>query len=228
MKPLLIPILFFLISSFSFSLVAQTQYEEFSRPMIDNVIDIAFLYDSIERDSITTNTINIASPQSGSYEGGTSINYDNNTNNSDTASNNDTTNDISSDATNNTGTSTFPLLDDCISINLGNGKPDNNNDFDKYTSSGLNSAYNISSNHLSNTISIYPNPSSHYLCIRNFSATNCTLQIFALNGQLILQQDLLNKQQQFVDIQHIANGSYIVKISNKKAYTSQTFQVIGH
>lgn len=64
-------------------------------------------------------------------------------------------------------------------------------------------------------ISLYPNPAKDEL---NISVTeNATVQLFGLDGKRILfQKEVIAKQWNALDLQGIANGSYIVKV-----YTNQ-------
>ena len=78
----------------------------------------------------------------------------------------------------------------------------------KTTSGGMVNAKPI---FLSNSsINIYPNPSSDFIIINNDSE-HATLQLFDINGKLILTSRLSAKEK-IVDISTIKNGLYIAKI----------------
>jgi hypothetical protein len=64
---------------------------------------------------------------------------------------------------------------------------------------------------LSNSsINIYPNPSSDFISINN-NSEHATLQLFDINGKLILTKRLSANENK-LDISTIKNGLYIAKI----------------
>lgn len=76
----------------------------------------------------------------------------------------------------------------------------------------------------SNLISLYPNPTSEQLLIKQKSnSTSQAIQIFDFKGQMVYEN--LNFIGQSINIQHFENGVYVVKYSNENTYCVKQFIV---
>ncbi|MCK5776222.1 MAG: T9SS type A sorting domain-containing protein [Bacteroidales bacterium] len=73
-------------------------------------------------------------------------------------------------------------------------------------------------------IQIYPNPASQLIHINGVSE-NSTLQLFDMNGQLILQLES-PKTNNIISIDNMKNGLYILQISNQKGNRYEKLQII--
>jgi len=71
-------------------------------------------------------------------------------------------------------------------------------------------------------ISLYPNPASTILNLRN--AENADIQVFDILGKLILSQTNISRDQQ-VNVSNLENGTYFMKISKDNAVTTKRFLV---
>lgn len=69
------------------------------------------------------------------------------------------------------------------------------------------------------SIAIYPNPSKHTLFISGLTQ-NSTVSIVDLSGKLLINKQIVNNQ---IDISHLANGFYSVRIVDKNVITTKKF-----
>lgn len=67
-------------------------------------------------------------------------------------------------------------------------------------------------NSVKNEISIYPNPASDFIYVKNLKGLN-SYKIFDLSGRIILQ-NILNEEK--IDVQSLSKGNYIVQIIAKE------------
>jgi hypothetical protein len=68
-------------------------------------------------------------------------------------------------------------------------------------------------------IKMYPNPAKDVLYVDGFSA-NAMLSLFDVTGKLLFTQRLSSKQ---VNIRHLANGLYMIRITDKKGVSTKQF-----
>lgn len=61
---------------------------------------------------------------------------------------------------------------------------------------------------------LYPNPSDSYITISQEVLSNTTIQLFNIQGVLILEEKFNGKLKHTIDVEHIPNGIYLVKIMN--------------
>ncbi|WP_417600614.1 T9SS type A sorting domain-containing protein [Owenweeksia hongkongensis] len=78
----------------------------------------------------------------------------------------------------------------------------------------------LSENPLSNTISLYPNPSKdvlHVVLPKKKVSKNTGLKIVDVNGKIILQQQINSKEENEItlDVKHISKGIYFLKIEGR-------------
>lgn len=64
----------------------------------------------------------------------------------------------------------------------------------------------------------YPNPATDYLMLKveNYKTENLTYQLFDISGKLLLIQKVSSPETQIL-METLANGSYLLKVSNNKA-----------
>lgn len=76
------------------------------------------------------------------------------------------------------------------------------------------------------SLTVYPNPASHYITFENDCQTNdCQyIRIFNIQGHQVLQT-LLKTNFNKIDIQQLTNGIYTVQIGKGKSKTTQKFMV---
>lgn len=82
-----------------------------------------------------------------------------------------------------------------------------------------------------NTIDVYPNPTSGIATVEiNFLFDSPEkIEIYNISGALLLKENLYNKSgltTTKIDISHLANGLYMVKVSSNKSY--KTIQLVKH
>lgn len=88
----------------------------------------------------------------------------------------------------------------------------------------------VDENEFSSSISLYPNPASNLINI-SFNATDASVEqivIYDLSGRVmknIAKNTLNNSSQIPVDIQDLANGTYLMKISSNNNTTTKKFMV---
>jgi hypothetical protein len=73
---------------------------------------------------------------------------------------------------------------------------------------------------------LYPNPANEILTVQSdlFSQENTVIEIFNLQGQLILKLSSIELQNiQRISIAYLQQAAYILKISNKEHYQSKIF-----
>lgn len=73
-----------------------------------------------------------------------------------------------------------------------------------------------------NDISLYPNPASTTLNLKN--AENANIQVFDVLGKLILSQENISMDEQ-INISNLENGTYFMKISKDDAVATKRFIV---
>ena len=67
------------------------------------------------------------------------------------------------------------------------------------------------------TISVYPNPASNILNISSTNEKINNIALFTILGQEILKLETNNRNQVNVDIEHLNEGVYVLKINNNYA-----------
>jgi hypothetical protein len=75
-----------------------------------------------------------------------------------------------------------------------------------------NSTASVKDDEFSTYFSLYPNPASTFINIQSKSVEVTKAQIYNLTGQLVLDQDGLNKSG--IDVSNLAKGIYILKLSS--------------
>ncbi len=63
-------------------------------------------------------------------------------------------------------------------------------------------------------ISVYPNPASDIIYLKNMTETGMYLSIYKIDGNLI-QREIISDANQSVDISNLTKGIYIVRINNR-------------
>ena len=76
-------------------------------------------------------------------------------------------------------------------------------------------------------LNIYPNPTQgiFQLAVDDVFKNNGVLEVFNLDGQLILRQNLLSSPQISVDLREVSNGLYVVKLTNGVQQATSLLQV---
>jgi hypothetical protein len=82
----------------------------------------------------------------------------------------------------------------------------------------------LKANNAIHDIKLYPNPVNHQLNIEVKEIS--TLEIFTINGQLVMQGNL-QLGNNSIDLSHLAAGNYIVNIKNKTV-PSKSYKIIKH
>jgi len=91
----------------------------------------------------------------------------------------------------------------------------------------FNSTTNIASNHIANSlVSIYPNPSKGSFVIETGSTEKQTMQIFDVNGKLVLTQIINDKTN--IDVSGLAEGVYNLNLINSEWFVVNKRVVILH
>ncbi|CAM3296689.1 T9SS type A sorting domain-containing protein [Aequorivita lipolytica] len=88
----------------------------------------------------------------------------------------------------------------------------------QFSSNGI---LGVNDNQLSD-ISLYPNPASTVLNLKN--AENANIQVFDILGKLILSQENISMDEQ-VSVSNLENGTYFMKISKDNAVTTKRFLI---
>ena len=82
----------------------------------------------------------------------------------------------------------------------------------------------VKENSNSNAVKVYPNPASNLLTVE--LSENGTVELFDLDGRQVLVNTFVNaNQKQELNIQHIANGVYTLKIVNDNGVTMKKIVV---
>ena len=74
---------------------------------------------------------------------------------------------------------------------------------------------NSITNYAMSKISIYPNPTTGELTIDNGELTIESVEIYNIVGQKLLSIESLQSQEQTIDVSHLAQGMYYLKIAEK-------------
>ena len=91
----------------------------------------------------------------------------------------------------------------------------------------FNSSANIANNHLANSlVSVYPNPSNGNFVVETNSTEKQTMQLFDVNGKLILNQTINGKTN--IDVSNLAEGVYNLSLINSEWFVVNKRVVILH
>jgi hypothetical protein len=91
----------------------------------------------------------------------------------------------------------------------------------------FNSTTNIATNHLANSLtSVYPNPSKGSFVIETSSTEKQTMQLFDVNGKLVLTQTVIGKTN--IDVSNLAEGVYNLSLINSEWFVVNKRVVILH
>ncbi len=71
----------------------------------------------------------------------------------------------------------------------------------------------------SNNCVIHPNPASNFFKVLLDKSSNFTIQVFAIDGQLVFESKAFNTNEYVVDCSYFIPGLYIVKILDNKSQT---------
>jgi hypothetical protein len=76
-------------------------------------------------------------------------------------------------------------------------------------------------------LKIYPTPTSGRLIIEDLTSDIQSIQVFTAMGQMVLHEDLENKFEPKIELNlnHLSNGYYIIKVSGMKGQFSQKIKV---
>jgi hypothetical protein len=91
----------------------------------------------------------------------------------------------------------------------------------------FNSTTNIANNHLANAlVSVYPNPSKGNFIVEINSTEKQTMQLFDVNGKLVLTQIINGKTN--IDVSNLAEGVYNLSLINSEWFVVNKRVVILH
>jgi type IX secretion system substrate protein len=91
----------------------------------------------------------------------------------------------------------------------------------------FNNTTNIANNHLVNSlVSIYPNPSNGNFVVETNSTEKQTIQLFDINGKLVLNQTINGKTN--IDVSNLAEGVYNLSLINSEWFVVNKRVVILH
>ncbi|MDX1461742.1 MAG: Omp28-related outer membrane protein [Marinirhabdus sp.] len=85
----------------------------------------------------------------------------------------------------------------------------------------LNGILSISEN-TANLISIYPNPASNVIHVRN--AENASIEVFDILGKKLMQVDAISQEEQ-LDVARLQTGTYLMKITSGSRVTTKRFVI---
>jgi hypothetical protein len=85
------------------------------------------------------------------------------------------------------------------------------------TSDGIVAVDNVEAESL---FTIYPNPASEFFVLKNLENENALVSIFDMTGRLVYNNTLTGNQNE-VNIQNLANGTYMVKVLSNEKVASQ-------
>ncbi|MDP4271821.1 MAG: T9SS type A sorting domain-containing protein [Bacteroidota bacterium] len=63
-------------------------------------------------------------------------------------------------------------------------------------------------------LSVYPNPASDFIKIKNLAGSESLITIYRIDGAIALQKTI-NNENQTIDISGLSNGLYLLQTSNK-------------
>ena len=66
----------------------------------------------------------------------------------------------------------------------------------------------------SQEISIYPNPASDVIYLKNTPETGSIVSIYRIDGMLIFQMQI-SSQNQVIDVSNLTNGLYLIRVNNQ-------------
>ncbi|HTA61296.1 MAG TPA: T9SS type A sorting domain-containing protein, partial [Bacteroidia bacterium] len=75
-----------------------------------------------------------------------------------------------------------------------------------------------------NQITIYPNPTNNYFTIETTSTDKQTLQVFDVNGKLVLMQTINGKTN--VDASNLAEGVYNLSLQNTNGVVNKRLVIV--
>lgn len=85
---------------------------------------------------------------------------------------------------------------------------------------------NIDENEGFNVV-VYPNPVSDQLVVRHYQQDKMQMQVFDVSGNLVVSQPM-NGSTAYVNVSHLSNGLYIVKLSTNQGVSSTQRFIISH
>ncbi len=71
-----------------------------------------------------------------------------------------------------------------------------------------------------NSFKLYPNPSNEVITIQSETELINSIQIFDLNGRLIISENKTSKQSQTIDVSKFSKGIYLVEVISEKGATT--------
>lgn len=63
-----------------------------------------------------------------------------------------------------------------------------------------------------NILSVYPNPSSEYICLKNAPESMTSIRIYSISGIQVMNLPLTNNR---IDVSQLAKGIYLIKVNNQ-------------
>ncbi len=76
-------------------------------------------------------------------------------------------------------------------------------------------------------LNIYPNPTSgeFVLELTGSDLKENTVFIYNMMGQKVFEQQMLNNGKQTLDVSHLANGTYFVKVNSEAGYAHKKITI---
>lgn len=97
--------------------------------------------------------------------------------------------------------------------------------FEEYGIVAGSCAANVSEVNEDLTISVFPNPATDYLTITLNQAVKGVFNLYKINGELVLQQNIENKSQMYFDLSTFSKGKYIVEIESDNSTLVKTVSI---
>ena len=74
-------------------------------------------------------------------------------------------------------------------------------------------------------LSLFPNPVKDFTTLKWGTPETATIEVFSISGQVLLQESVINQSQQTLDLSTLANGLYLLVITNAQGHTG-TLKII--
>jgi hypothetical protein len=75
-------------------------------------------------------------------------------------------------------------------------------------------------------VQIFPNPAVNYVNVKSKEIRNFNIQVFDMNGKLIMSENSNKSIVTKLNISHLKNGEYFLVIKNEKLKQFKTFKLI--
>ena len=75
-------------------------------------------------------------------------------------------------------------------------------------------------------VQIFPNPAVNYVNVKPTEISNFNIELFDVNGKLIMSENGKNALVKRLNISHLTNGEYLLVIKSEKLKQFKTFKLI--